>query len=262
MKILPFLCVSLGGVAAVAQPQPVERAEPIIKREFVLDAPLVSSAQAQKLALPDDIQIHLKEVTLLAALRELEKQSGLPLDLSGLAREKLDAKISIDIDTPSVTRALDAIADEANLKLEFGHSQSYDSWHVQENRGKSTKIAPLFQDDLFAVRLLKVDVTLFKQLDLNAAKPERTQNDNLNLTLELSPDPGLPLGGLPVLRATKAQDDKGRSLINTAPAKPDYDAGFLDVWNKKTATLQLLPPAADARRLAQLEGEALYRNGA
>lgn len=262
MKIFLFPTLLACGVAALAQPpDPVQRAEPIVKREYVLEAPVVSSAQAQKLALPDDIQIHLRDVTLLQALQELEKQSGLPLDLSNLAREKLDAKISIDIDTPAVTRALDAIAEEANLRLAFEHGTTYDSWHVREKQGKAApRFAPNFVDGLFATRLLKVDVTLFKQLDLDAPEPARTQNDNLNLTLELMPDPGLPIGGLPVLRVTKAEDDKGRSLLNTAraPEKLEYDAGFQDVWGKKTATLQLLPPENDARSIAHLEGEALY----
>lgn len=242
------------GVVAGAQPA-------LAQPDNTLDAPLVSSAQAQKLALPDDIQIHLHDVTLRAALQELEKQSGLPFDLSALTSAKLDGQISIDIDTPSVTRALDAIADEANLKFELSHAQIYDRWHVREIQGKAApRFAPDSTDGMFAARLMKVDVSLFKQLELDRAEPARTQNDNLNLTLELAPDPGWPIGGLPVLRATRAEDDKGRSLIDAtrAPAKVDYDAGFQDIWAKKTVTLQLLPPAADARKIAHLEGEALY----
>lgn len=225
------------------------------------EAPVVSSAQAQKLALPDDIQIHLREVTLRAALQELEKQSGLPFDLSALDAKKLDAKISIDIDTPSVNRALSAIADEANLKLFFDHGLVYDSWHVKENRGKvAPRLAPESVDGLFAARLLKVDVTLFKQLDLDAAERERTRDDSLNLTLEMAPDPGLPLGSLPVVRLTRAEDDEGRSLLKPeVPQKPVYYSGSVDAWNKKPTMLKLLPPAADARRIAHLEGEALYK---
>lgn len=260
MKILLFSVLLAGGVAAFAQPEAVQRAEPIAKRDYTLEAPVVSSAQAQKLALPDDIKIHLQDVTLLRALQELELQSGLPLDLSPLSKEKLDTKMSIDIDTPSVTRALDAIADEANLKLALNHGHSYDTWHLRENTDKAApRLAPAVVDELFETRLLKVDVSLFKQLDLDAAQPQRTQNDNLNLTLELSPDPGWPIGGLPVLHATRAEDDQGRSLIDTAraPEKLEYDAGFIDVWNKKNVVLQLRPPEPDARRIAHLEGEAL-----
>ncbi len=241
------------------------RAQPAVARDTKLEAPLVSSAQAQKLALPDDIQIHLRDVTLRAALQELEKQSGLPFDLSGLSGEKLDAKISIDIDTPSVTRALDAIADEANLKLILERAQRYDEWHVRENRGGApTRYTADSVDGPFAARLLKLDVSLFKQLDLDNPKPERTQKDNLNVTLELAADPGWPIGGLPTLRATRAEDDKGRSLLAPPRAPTDalynapYDPGFADIWSQKTATLQLLPPAADARAIAHLEGEALY----
>ena len=252
MKISTLSVLLAGAVAACAQ---AATAQP------KLEAPIVSSAQAQKLVLPDDIQIHLRDVTLRAALQELEKQSGLPFDLSALSEEKLNAKISIDIDTPSVTHALDAIADEANLKLVLAHTQRYDGWHVRENQGGApTRYTADAVDGLFAARLLKLDVSLFKQLDLDNPKPEPTQNDNLNLTLELTADPGWPIGGLPVVRATRAEDDQGRSLLAPprAPQNATYDAGFTDVWSQKTATLQLLPPAADARAIAHLEGEALY----
>ena len=257
-NLILFSALLAGGVAASAQP--TETAEPIAERATIFDAPVVSILEAQKLALPDDIQIHLRDVTLRAALQELEKQSGLPFDLSNLPPEKLDAKISIDIDTPSVTRALEAIADEAGTKLALTHGHAYDQWHVQENTGKATpRFAPDFVEGMFAVRLLKADVSLFKQLDLDAETPARTQNDNLNLTLELTPDPGWPIGGLPVVRATRADDDKGRSLLDAARAPEKMDeSGFQDVWAKKTATLQLAPPAPDARKIAHLEGEALY----
>lgn len=245
---------------AWAQPDPALRAEPMVAREYSLDAPLVSSAEAQKLALPLDIQIHLREASLLEALRELEKQSGLRFDLSNVSQATLDKKISVDTDTPAVARALGDIADEAAVRLSLSHSHTFDSWHVQEDKGKETpRLAPVFADGLFETRLLKVDVTLFKQLDLETDKPVRTQNDALNLTLELSPDPGWPLGGLPVVSVTRAADDKGRSLIppQSPTKKPGYDAGFMDAWSKKAVTLQLLPPADDARRIAHLEGESL-----
>ncbi len=256
-----ILFSALLALGVAASSQPTDTAEPIVERATVFDAPVVSVLEAQKLALPDDIQIHLQNVTLRAALQELEKQSGLPFDLSNLSSEKLDAKISIDIDTPSVTRALDAIADEAGTKFSLNHGHAYDQWHVQENTGKATpRFAPDFVEGMFAVRLLKADVSLFKQLDLDAETPARTQNDHLNLTLELTPDPGWPIGGLPVVRATRAEDDKGRSLLGAAraPENVDYDAGFQDVWSKKTATLQLLPPESDALKIVHLEGEALY----
>ena len=262
MKNLTFPILLAGavaacGVAATAQTATAQTAA----NQTKLNAPLVSIAQAQKLALPDDIQIHLRDVTLRAALQELERQSGLPFDLSDLPADKLEAKLSIDIDTPAVMRALDAIADEANFKLILEHAQRYDGWHVRENRGGApTRYTADSVDGSFAARLLKLDVSLFKQLDLDNPKPERTQRDNLNVTLELTTDPGWPIGGLPILRVTRADDEKGRSLLAPprAPEDAPYDPGFADVWSQKTATLQLLPPAADAQKIAHLEGEALY----
>ena len=263
MKI-PLLFSGLLAVAVAASAQPpdfVERTEPIIKRHDVLEAPVVSSAEAQKLALPDDIQIHLRDVTLRAALQQLQTQSGLPLDWSALAKEKLDAKISVDIDTPSTTRALNAIAEAANLRLDWVRWNALSIWRIQENPDKETpRFAPHFGDEMFATRLLKVDVVRFKQFNLDAKKPVRTQNDDLNLTLELSPDLGWPTSGFPILRAIKAEDDQGRSLIGAAraPGKVGYEGSFQDIWSKKTATLQLMAPEADARKIAHLEGEALY----
>ena len=244
------------GVAATAQTATAQTAA----NQTKLNAPLVSIAQAQKLALPDDIQIHLRDVTLRAALQELERQSGLPFDLSDLPADKLEAKLSIDIDTPAVMRALDAIADEANFKLKLDHGPSYDRWHVRENQGTPTRYTPDFVDGSFAARLLKVDVSLFKSLDLDNPEPAREQNDHLNLTMKLTADPGWPIGGLPVLRATRADDEKGRSLLAAEGDKtPDDNSGFQDIWSGGAySTLQLLPPAADARRIAHLEGESLY----
>ena len=234
--------------------------------------PIVSAAQAQKLVLGRDISIHLRDTTLRRALDELEKQSDLALDTSELRPETLDSALSIDVDTPSFARAFGDIADEAGLRLSAQHTNTLEPWKVRLDAGQSSpeivqigarpakSLAPASEQGLFMTRLQGLSVTLFKAVTLTGETPAHAQNDRLEVALQMVPDPRLPLVGLPRLRATRAQDEQGRSLLPApgAPVPDPYDSGFQDIWSNSNQTLRLAPPQSDAKTLAHLEGTATY----
>lgn len=226
---------------------------------------LVTPAQAEALVAGKPLALHLRDVTLEAALLELQKQSGVPLDLSNLPTKALDVPLSVDVETTSFDRAFDAVADEANLKLQLG--QFGVSWirivTLKAPPGGAfddgASGGPLAVNGLFTARLLKLDVRHFKSLDWSHSQtPARDGEDGLNVTIESSADPRLPAIGPPRLRVTRADDESGRSLV-PPPAKASVPFYFFNSDDpSKQSVAQLLPPQSDARTLAHLEGFILY----
>ena len=256
MKIRLLLALTLA-CATRSWAQPAAVARPVNDSLFRL----VTPAQAQTFDTP--IAIHLSDVTLERALLELQNQSGVPLDLSNLRAKVMETKLSIDIETPSFNRALDAIADEAALELELGQfgraSPRLVTLKSPLFRAPDFSNAPISSDGLFVARLVKLDVTLFQSLDWSdGTAPARAQNDHLNLSFQLAPDPRLPVVGAARLRVTRADDEAGRSLL-PAPVAPKAPFYFFnsDIIDAPTM-VALLPPSGGARQLAHLEGAAIY----
>ena len=229
---------------------------------------LVTPAQAQALSFDKPIAIHLRNTTFGAALAELQKQSGVPLGLSNLTQQALDTEMSIDVETPSLDEALRAIADEAGLKV--GLQQRYDANppRLYLKRAQDQMVVPqpdpngpLFVNGLFLVRLRKLEVKHLGSLDWNGGQaPASLRENNLNVSLDITADARLfPLGPAR-WRITRAQDDLGRSLVPAPLTEAVRKPFFLDAdfGGETTQTVALLPPQSDARKLAHLEGVAIY----
>lgn len=248
-----------------AQPNPLPNAP------NGLPFPVVSPAQAEKTLVAKPIKIDLDNVTLGAALDELQKQSGvgfsIPRDES---KETLEKPVSVHLETPSVYRAFAEIMDEAGVKASLVRGNDYDSsqlWRVSFGEKDTSDEALQAETGLFRTRLMSLNSTLSKNV-APGKTPEtaRTQQNNLTVSLALLPDPRLPLLGAPRAIVKRAQDDKGRSLLPAKNAEQDewqyspysfYSNGY-NGYGRNTATLRLLPPAADATTLANLDGHVVY----
>ena len=226
----------------------------------------VTPAQAQKF--DKDIALHLRDTTFEQALVELQKQCAVPLNLSNLDRKTLDTPLSIDVETPAFNRALDAIADEAGLKVQV--AKFYDAAPrivtLKDARGRFdapelSADAPASTDGLFAARLQKLEVKRLRSLDWSGSQaPARAQDEHLDVALDVTYDPRLPIVGPSRVRITRAEDEQGRSLMPPPVAEkaPFYFFSQQDSGDKTTKTVALLPPAGDARQLAHLEGVVIY----
>ena len=111
---------------------------------------------------------------------------------------------------------------------------------------------------------MSLNSTLYKTA-IPGKTPEsaRTQRNNLTVSLALLPDPRLPLLGMPRTVVKRALDDKGRSLLPTKTDDEDewqYSpySFYSNNYGRNAATLRLLPPAADATTLANLDGNVIY----
>lgn len=263
MKIR-LLLAALVLVAAPVWAQP----DPIIKPPNGLPFPLVTPAEAEKLAILQPLKLHLKNVTVAAALEELQTQSGIELDLEEVnySKKTLAKKFSIDLETRSFNAAFDAIMDAAKIK---GRLQRYDTnrpWRVDFNRqygdyGDSAD-APQFKQGLFGVRLTSLNTVLSKTVDLSDAKlPQRTEQNQLTLNLMMQPDLRLPLVGTVRPRLTRAQDDQGRSLLletDENNGRNNVYSFYNNGYNQGQTQLNLRAPAPDAKTLAHLEGVVVY----
>ncbi len=227
---------------------------------------VITPAQAQKF--DKDIALHLRDTTFVQALVELQKQSAVPLNLANLDRKTLGTPLSIDVETPSFNRALDAIADEAGLQVQVAKFHDAAPRIVTlrdaQRRFDAPELspdAPASVDGLFATRLQKLEVKRLHSLDWIASQaPVRAQDENLNVALDVAYDSRLPVVGPSRLRVTRAEDDQGRSLVppSVAEKAPFYFFSMGNSDNKTTKTVALLPPQSDARKLAHLEGVVIY----
>ena len=104
---LLFAALLIGAAPVGAQP------DPNLKPNNGLLFPLVAPEKVEDLVPLEPISLHLREVSLGAALRELQVQSGVELDLNVEAdRQKLAKTLSVDIQTRSFNEAFAAVADE------------------------------------------------------------------------------------------------------------------------------------------------------
>lgn len=242
--------------------------------------PLVTPEEAQKLASGQPIALDMRNATLSEVLGELQKQSAIPLDLR-LEPKALETKFSIDINTPSFYAAFDSIAKASKIPMRLWHFDNNTSpnqlWQVLPDEAKPS-YAPRVTQGLFSLGLTKVNRRISSSLDwrleyaqtrsLEAATaatlprvdPIGAANE-LNLTFDARPDPRLPVVGPARVRITRALDEKGRAL---EPGPPDWRQNnsiyfwINGVWNSPETRATLLPPAPDARKLAHLEGVAIY----
>lgn len=269
MKPSHLLCALLA-CAAPALVVPACAQPDAIKPANGLPFPLVAPSQAEKLTAAAPLAIHLQNVTLRAALEELQKQSGVELDLarngSKEAQETLDKTMSIDVDTPSFYRAFNEILDEAGVKASLQRYETNRPWSVAINQPDSTKNAPQSVQGLFEMRLLRLSTTLSKTVNLGRTdKYAHSDQNTLDVSVLLRPDLRLPLLGVPRARVTRADDDQGRSLL----VKPSDNAQrdewrnnsysfYNDSYQQSQSNLRLSPPAPDAKTLAHLEGVMVY----
>ena len=260
MKIpLLFSALLAVGVAASAQPP-----DPIVEPPNGLPFPLISPAQAEKLALTKPIQLRLNDVTVAWALENLQAQSGVELDLENIQYSKntLAKRVSVDIETPSFNRAFDAIMDKAGLKASLRRDDINRPYQVNFNgRGGYDENAGsmVSNQGLFGVRLARVSSTLSKTVNLRIFKsPLRTQSNTMNVSISSASDPRLPFIGNARVRLTRAEDDQGRSLLVPADEAgrngERFNAYSFYARDNDQMNLTLLPPQPDAKKISHLEG--------
>ena len=263
MKIPIYLAATLVCAAPVwAQP------DPIVKPVNGLPFRLVSPADAEKLAALKPIKLKLDNVTVAWALEELQLQSGIELDLENLqySKKTLAKKVSLNIETRSFNRAFDEIMDEAGLKATLQRYDQNRPFRVDFNRGggggEEVKQGLISSQNLFSARLLTLNTTFSKTIDLSDAKaPARTERNNLTAYLALSPDLSLPRIGAARARLTRAEDETGASLlVATDENNRRFSAyGFYsNNEGRSTANLMMRPPAPDSKTLRRLEGVVVY----
>ena len=240
-------------------------AQPDVAPQLVngLPFPLVAPDDAQKAAVTTPLVFHFQDVTLRAALDELQKQSGIPLDnLNNAPAATLDKTLTLDLETLSFYQAFREILDEAGVKASLQRWNPDQPWRVDFDQTDYSAGAQQSAQGLFVARLTGVNNTLSKSVDLNNAKlPARSEEHYLNVNLALLPDLRLPLIGVPRSRVTRAEDEAGHSLI--APPDPNDQNNsawsfYNNNWQRSQANLRLKAPAEGARTLAHLDGVMVY----
>ena len=237
-----------------AQPDPVVRPVAPING---LDLPLISPDAATKLALPNEaVALHLRDVTLEAALKELQKQSGVELEFGWAERTTLDKKLSIDIETRSFTEAFNAILDEANVKATLRHWGGEESWHLEFNQTQDGQDSPQSGVGPFQLRLKSVDASFGQSVQLGADKAfTRSETRGLSLGLEPVLDPMLRVTGKPKVTLTVVEDDQKRSLLQSE--RNDWFVYDFD-GNYYSGATQLKVPETGAKKITRIEGKAVY----
>ena len=258
----------LGALLVCAAPLCAQPADTAAKLVNDLPFPLVAPEKAQQLALPSPLVLNFNDVTLGAALAELQTQSGVQFSTSQANFNKeLDTKLSAQINTLSFDEAFDQIVAAAGLKATLqdwgnGNLQMFIGAADDEPQGKPQKSGA----GLFGIDLASLDTNYTKSVDLsNFDAPQRSEDRSLSATLALHSDRRLPLVGSPQIRLTRAEDGQGRSLV---PQLTDEERAQNRVnrfsfysnssWQQQNANVALASPAPNARTLTHLDGVVVY----
>ena len=257
-----FSALLLGAVAALAQP--ADNAPPLVNG---LPFPLLAPAKVQQLVAAKPIVIDLKEVTLGAALNELKTQSGVEFgNYPGNDAEQFDLKVSVAVNTLSFDEALPEIMAAANLKGILQDWSGTGNLQLVIGASEAERKALKSGAGLFEIDLASVNMNFNKSVDLSDFEaPQRSEDRALNVNLALQSDRRLPVIGSPQTRVTRAEDDKGRSLVPQLDENQrnqnrvnSYSFYGTSGWQQKNARIGLNAPASDAKTLAHLEGVAIY----
>ena len=259
----PILLSALLACAVAASAQP---ADTPAKLANDLPFPLVAPDKAEQLALTSPLVFDFDNVTLGAALDELQKQSGVRFGTSQANNNKeLDSKLSAQINTLSFNDAFRQIVEAAGLKATL---QDWGNGNLQmlvsdaEDAGQPQKSGA----GLFEIDLTSLDTNFTKSVDLsNFEAPQRSENRSLSATLTLQSDRRLPIIGTPQVRLTRAEDEQGRSLVPQLDENEiaqnrvnRYNFYGNASYQQQNANVELGTPAPNAKTLANLEGVVVY----
>ena len=270
--VAPALLIVVG-IAAGSAPMWAQP-DPQIKPLSDLPYRTVSLAEAQKLLGGATLALHLRDVTFEQALQELQKQSDVALTIPQLQKQSdvaltippkagevaLQKRLSIDLDTPSLSQAFRALVASAGVKAALLEAQSQNGnvlMVVFNPKPREADRAPQSGVGRFQIRVNQLSSSVTQRVTAGADHTfKRDQNGGLDIGFGLAPDPGLAEVELPRLQLTRADDDAGRSLL--LPPNPF----FPPAWGNGTGYgqrcnfgLRLAP--ADAQKLAHLEGTAI-----
>lgn len=263
MKIF-CLFPALFACAVAACAQPVADAGGADMPLVAPELPFVAPDEATKLTLKKPLVFHLRELTLFDALQQLKAQSGVNFSFSRRKdSQSLDKTLSLDLETLSFDEAFKGIFQAAGVS---GYLQANGSsaplYLIYDGIDLYGKL-PRDERGAFVTRLRHINSSLSETIDLSKnLKPTLEKNNFLNVTVWVWPDLRLPVMGAPLLRVTRALDDKGRSLLleDVKPESTNFFDGN-DARKMQPKPLVLKRPAADAERLAKLEGVATFVMG-
>jgi len=232
-------------------------AQPDAKPGAELPYPKVTPEDAAKLGLTEKpMQFHLRDVTLADALDLLQLQSGVQIDKTwGGPNSELQKKLSLELETRSFDEAFAALMQAASVKAYLQPNDIRAKPNLLFGEDAQYKDAPLSGTNDFQLRLASIDSVLSKSVVINkTAAPNRSQSNNLSVTLVASHALQLPILGFSRIRLTCADDDQGRSL--RPEENPPIGENFYNV--ARQGPVSLLPPQADAQKIAHFEGVTTY----
>ena len=242
----PTIAFLLWGCTLAAHSQPEQTGERLPFPKFPPERAAQQFIPAQPLTL------HLKNVTFQEALSELSKQSGVPIE-KGSGYEAFNKKLSLDIETTSFWKAFYALLEEVDVQASLDKSGGHRSWYVSMDGDDTYPDAAKSGQSPFEVRALSINTSSSKSVTTGAT-PRRDLTEEASATLFAQPDPRIPLAGGPIISVTRAEDDKGHSLLTENSNQP-WD--FPWPWSQKSE-ISLDFPSPGSQKLAHLDGKVTY----
>ena len=233
-------------------------AQTVADKNAELPFPTITPQAAETLVRGDKTLVfHLRDVTLGEALRELQAQSGFVYQTKyneNLA--PLDKKLSLDLETRSISEAFRAMLDEAGVRASTW-MQKADEWAVSFGQQQPFDGAPQSGFGPFQMQLRTLSSSVYKFVALTNGPYTRAVNDGtLQISFDALSEPLVEVSATR-FRLTRAEDEAGRSLIYV-PAKSQFAGGAPpEIWSNYPA-FRLAKPAQGASKLARIEGIANY----
>jgi len=251
MNISRFIACALLSLALPAL------AQPDAKPGTELPYPKVTPEDAAKLGLTKEpIVLHLKDVTFDAAISQLSRGFGIPINTiwSGQS-DNLKKKVSLELETRSFNEAFAALLKAADVKADLQRFNSSGPYNLTFGEGGYIQSGLPSGTGEFSLRLDSLNSNLNKHVNLSeTAPPDRGQSTSLSAFLSVVSNTELPAMALKRIRLTRADDDQGRSL---APEQKQQDMNNV-YYGSPLATIGLRSPEADTKSIAHLEGVEVY----
>ena len=256
-----LLCgfVALAVSPVSAQPLRTERAIPLING---LPLEEVSPEVAEKLAMPaKPIALHLQNVTLIQALNELQKQSGVRLDYGQDDEKILGKKLSLDLETLYFRPAFDAILKAVGVEAFLSYSPNKAAYSVVLGRAEGKNAEPLLSGlGPFQVSFESLQLRMGQTIKMGAdKKPVHSESRGATLVFGSATDPRVDVAGSPLIILQRVEDDQGRSLFDAANANANKGLRYNFFGSQGVDLPQDIDsPALDAKRLSRVEGKTIY----
>lgn len=228
--------------------------DPEVRRR--LEAWIPALERAGLLA-PKRVSLHVNNKSLKDAVKELSRQSGYKIEVYNNGNDD-DQLVSLDFDNLTLWEGLDRVATAASAVIQHGYGDETIRLHQNDHHVPFVQHQGVF-------RIVAQGLHLGRNVNFgtvpNTPGPDdaNANSDTMSFSFNVSTEPRLPLLGAGGVRVTRAEDDRGASLVPPQNDNHGFRRHRVHYWgghrsSSLSLNAQLTGPGKDARHIKIIEG--------